>query len=648
MRKLLEKARQVPRRYWAYYIPLLLAAIGFGLFLDDAALPWEEGVAAREAAGKSVKSIHHGISGLWYGAWAALGVIAILAAAGPFALRKLSSSFRPIEVATGKSGRPTLLIFGVIAVGIAAYDLAPTLKHSLWGDEDYAVRRSIVGQWERNDEGELWFRDLSWWDTLFAYKTPNNHFLYSILARVSHGDYHPGDDPKKLHFSETRIRMPSFIAGLGAVLSIGYLVATMGFRRAAIGAMLLLALHPWFLRHGAEARGYPLALFLAPLAIAFLIKAVRLGKGRYWALFALFEALTFYAYPGTLYLLVALSVFGLISICLGRKGMPRSDRWVLFWRWFAANSAAALPLVFMLMPIFKQLQGYIARSEAPGMIDLPWLGQNLSHMATGMPWSHGERENPLRPALDSFPTLSLIVVILFFGLGILGIFRLLRGKERWLAGVLFIPYPLTILHALIGETITFQWYTITSLPLFIATAAIGIDFLSQRISSVKKRAVWSYSILAAMLVGYAAFTREPVSLQRSHSVEQMRESVMATRQVLNPFHPDIDKEITVQFCQAARGYDPATYFLRSDKKQPDGPAVLKKFMLRGDAEGKDVYVNLSMPGLARRDWSKLMEVVDNPEWFELLPPLYGLQDPCTRYIYRYRRNSYQADSADQL
>jgi hypothetical protein len=379
---LLEKARRVPRRYWLYYVPLIAAAIGFALFLKDADLPWEEGVEAREAAGKSVKSMHHGISGLWYGAWAALGVIAVLAAAGPFALRKLSPGFRPTEAGLGKGSTPAFWIFGTIAVAITAYELAPSLSHSLWTDEDYTVRRSVVGQWERNSEGELWFRDLSWWDTLFAYKTPNNHFLFSILSRVSHGDYHPGDDPGKLHFDETRIRMPSFLAGLGAILSLGYLVAVVGYKRAAIGAMFLLALHPWFLRHGAEARGYPLALFLAPLAIAFLIKAVRRGRGVYWALFALFEALTFYAYPGTIYTLICLNLAALGYIFLSRSNTSRADKLALLSRWFAANTAAALPLVFLLMPIFAQLQGYMERSEAPGLINATWLWENLGHMAT--------------------------------------------------------------------------------------------------------------------------------------------------------------------------------------------------------------------------------------------------------------------------
>ena len=642
---MLDKARRIPRRYWLYYIPLIAAAVAFAIFLDEADRPWEKGVAAREAAGKSVKSIHHGISGLWYGAWVALGVIAVLAAAGPFALRKLTPKFRRTDAGLGKRSAPTFWIFGAIAVAMAAYELAPTLSHSLWGDEDYAVRRSIVGQWERNADNEMWFRESTWWDGLFAYKTPNNHFLFTIFARLSHGGYHPGDDPKKLHFDETRIRMPSFIAGLGAVLSLGYLVSVIGYRRAAIGAMFLLALHPWFLRHGAEARGYPLALFLSPLAITFMIKAVRRGRGVYWALFALFEALTFYAYPGTIYILTCVNLAALAHIYFARRDTDGMDKFTLASRWFAANTAAALPLVFLLMPVFKQLQGYVARSQVPGLIDLKWLWNNLSHMTTGIPWRHGELDNALRPMLSSTPVLSAAVVALFLGFGIAGIVRLVRGRHRWLAVVLALPYPLTIVHAIKNGAIVFQWYTITALPLFVASAAIGIEYACAHLKPLRTRTLAGFGLLVVLLGGYALFTRHAVVLQRENSVEQMRESVALTREVMNPFHPDIENDITVQFCQAARGYDPAVYFFRSDKKEPDGPERLKKLLLRADAEGKQLHVNLSMLALAQRDWSGLMEVVENTEWFERLPLLYGLQEPCTRYIYRYRRNSYQSDTA---
>ena len=298
----------------------------------------------------------------------------------------------------------------------------------------------------------------------------------------------------------------------------------------------------------------------------------------------------------------------------------------------------------MLMPVFKQLRGYIDRSAVPGLIDLDWLKQNLAHMATGTPWSHTEFNNPLRPALDASPALSLAVIGLFFGFGLLGLVRLFRGGHCWLAIALASIYPLTILHSKAGGTIVFQWYTITALPVFVATAAIGIEYLTVRLEPIRLRTFLGLGLLVSLLIPYAGSTSEQRRLQREHSVEQMRESVALTRDVLNPYHPDIENDITVQFCQAARGYDPAVYFFRSDKKEPDGPQRLKRLLQRADAEGRKLHVNLSMLALAQRDWSGLMEVVENPEWFERLPLLHGLQEPCTRYIYRYRRNSYQSDN----
>jgi hypothetical protein len=265
-------------------------------------------------------------------------------------------------------------------------------------------------------------------------------------------------------------------------------------------------------------------------------------------------------------------------------------------------------------------------------------------MATGAPWSHAEPDNPFRPALDSSPVISTIVLGLFYGLAVLGVIRLWRAKHRWIAVAIACAYPLTLLHAKLNQTIVFQWYTITSLPLFIAAVAIGMEFLTSQLRPVRTRSLAGFAVLAAMLAGYACFTIHQIAVQRGHSVEQLRESVEATRKVVNPYHPDIEKEYTVQFCMATRGYDPATYFFRSDEKEPDGPERLKALLLEADAAGQPLHVNLAMLELARHDWSGLMEVVENPVWFERLPPLYGLQFPCTRYIYRYRRNSYQSDT----
>lgn len=460
---LLDKARLIPQRYWFYYLPLAVAAIGLVLFLKDAPLPWEEGVEAREEAGKSIKSAHHMITGLWFGAWAALAVIAVAAVAGPLALRSLTPSFRRDRAGLGRRSTPVFFAFAAIATVIAGFQMAPRLDSSLWGDEDYTVRRVVVGQWERNADDELWFREATWTDTLFYYRTPNNHVLFSILSRLSHSGYQSGGDPEKLHFDERRLRMPAFIFGLGAILTVGYLLAVAGYRRAALAAMFLLAFHPWFLRHAPEARGYPIAMFLSPLTLAFLIKALRRGRWIYWVGFGCCEALLFYAYPGAAYLLVAINLVGIVCIAYGRRETGSRDRLTLAGRWFIANTLAALPIVFLMMPNLPQLRNYLERTSHQANLDGTWIHNNLSHIASGIPWSHKEPDNPLRPTLESSPTIGMALLILFYALVVLGIYRLVRERKLWVAIALLLPYPLLVAHAVASDAWIFQWYCLSTL-----------------------------------------------------------------------------------------------------------------------------------------------------------------------------------------
>jgi hypothetical protein len=639
-----DKIRRIPRRYWLYYLPLIAAVVGFALFLEDAPLPWEKGVEAREAAGKVVKSEHLAITGLWWGAWFALGVLGVLAIAGPIALRKLSPSFERIDAGLGKRSTPAFWIFATITVAIAAIEMAPRLNSSLWGDEDYTLRRSIVGQWERNQDGELWFRELTWNDTLFAYRTPNNHVFYSILARLSHGPRIESDDPGQRHFDETRIRMPAFLLGLAAIPALGYLLSVIGYRRAGIAAMFLLALHPFYIRHAPEARGYPLTMFFAPLALAFLIKAVRRGRAVYWAGYALCQALLFYTYPGTIYFLVAINIAALWQIWTARRGR---DRITMGARWFAACTGAALPIVFLMTPLAPQMRDYMNRSRAQGELHVDWVKENLAQMATGIPWYHADPDNPLQLALEDSTLVSALLLIAFYTLVLAGLWRLWRTRHRWLVFALLAPYLLMLAHAWASNTLLYQWYSVPLLPCIVALAALGIEFTTARIANVKHRTMAGFAVLIIALILYIPPTRAQVHILQHHSVEPLGESVALTREVINPTHPDIGEAITVQFCQAARSYDPTTHFYKPEKKEPDAPDKLFALMALADAEGKPLHVNLGMPALARLEWPGLMEIVDDRHYFEPHPdsPLFGLQEPCTRYIYRYRRNSYQSDRA---
>ena len=633
-----DRVRRMPPRHRIYYGVLLAITVALGLFLANAPLPWEEGVAAREAAERNVKTIHHSITGLYYGAWAALMVVGLLALCGPMALRLLSPDFVRTKAGLGRRSCLVFLIFAAGAMLLAGVRMAPRLDSSLWGDEDYTVRRAVVGQYERNDEGELWFRKVTWNDTLFAYRNPNNHVLFSVLARLSLGDYEPGKDPQKLHFDETRLRMPSFIAGLLAIASVGYLLATIGFTRAGIAAMFVLALHPWFLRHGCEARGYPLALALGPLCLTFLIKALQRGRPGYWAAFALSEFLVFYAYPGTIYLLAGINIAALAYIAL-RDNSTR-DRISLGSRWFVANTFAALPLIFLMAPNLPQLKAYIEKNSDVAGPDAAWIWDNLCYLATGRPWFAWESGNPYDFHLSANAIGSGFALACIFGIAICGIVRLCRNwrENLWLVIALALPYGLMLTHSVIAGGRVYQWYAIPMLPTFIIALAMGIESLPARIRDVRLRTLAGFGTLALFLAFYAAFSSGITGALRERSVGPLRESVAATRPVLNPNLPEIGEVLTAQFCMGTPGYDPTAYFFKTDD-----PEAFRALMARADRESKPLFVNIALPKLAEQGWPGVMRLVNDPTLFETSGPLWGLQAPSTRFLFRYRGKAAVSD-----
>ena len=141
---------------------------------------------------------------------------------------------------------------------------APRLRQSLWDDEIYAVRKIVLGTDRIQSDGSVKIKQLPWWRTLALRRGARNHGLQSVLSRFV-GGTQTVVHPDGLQFSETAIRLPSFIAGALSIPALALLVARLGFPWAGVIAATLLALHPWHLKLATEARGYPFVFLFIPL-----------------------------------------------------------------------------------------------------------------------------------------------------------------------------------------------------------------------------------------------------------------------------------------------------------------------------------------------------------------------------------------------
>lgn len=645
--------KSIFRKQNLFLLSMLTLILLLAGHLVSAPTPWDPTLDFSGEAKSSVRTHSYIMEGLWWAALVNLLLLSAVLAASRFYPHSATKA-DPIHVLDSKIGirpdhgatawdslasrqRRITLILTILSVALSAWLNAPLLDNSLWGDEEATVRRYIVGHVKRLDDGSMKLSQPSWERTLWNYDNgPNNHILFSVLGRLSHGFARPGDGPGDYYFSETWIRLPSFLSGLGAVAATAWLVVAMGFPRAAPLAAFALALHPWFVRWGTEARGYALELFFVPLAMVFLLKAIRAQQAKtawgWWVGYGLTEFLLIYAHLGSVYFLLPLNIAAVAlawrNSC--KRGLPRNPlRQVNIWRLAAANVLGAFLTIQMLTPCLKPLAIWLGKTRVEGDITWPWIRDWFSYFASGMAWDPWDKSNPYCLTLPDFlrghPWLGGLLLLLMATSLVAGLSVLLGNRnQRWLLLPLLAPGLLTVLHAKLGGNLLYPWYMVGFLPLSTIIVAIGLDRLARLVPG---RAAFP-ALATLSLIAFALVTQQQRRLYRSHPVEALAESVKLTREVINPFDPRIDEVVTLDIVHATRSYDPAHLRVRSLGDFVDALA-------KADATNKPLFLNLGNPGLLERDLPDIGRMIQDRNLFEAPILIHGLQNPCTRYIFRY-------------
>ena len=147
-------------------------------------------------------------------------------------------------------------------------------------------------------------------DTLFYYRKPTNHVLYSVAARASLGVWRAATGAAPQSWDAFALRFPAYAAALLSVFGLGLLVFHLGFPRAAAAAAFLLAIHPWHIRYGADGRGYAFMVLLAIVAAAFLLRGLRRGGWTAWLGYAAAQLAMLWVHPLALYFPLAVGAAG--------------------------------------------------------------------------------------------------------------------------------------------------------------------------------------------------------------------------------------------------------------------------------------------------------------------------------------------------
>ena len=523
-------------------------------------------------------------------------------------------------------------VLGCVAlIAFAAWQNAPRLTHSMWGDEEFNASRFILDDVEHGPDDKLVITPRSWTTTLWNMRKPTNHLGYSFFARLTHeAFFEKKTGPKDPWFSEALLRAPVFIAGLLLIPALFWSLRVWGM--CPWWALLLLVVHPWFVRFGVDGRGYGFVMLGAALLMGILGRALQTAKWGWWVAFGLVNFFIIWSNMQSVYLVGALNLAALVGIWL--NGLKAGARWLLFGRLSLANVLTLLLVVGYLAPCLPQIQEFMKKGEIHGTLDARWWRDSFSAWLFGQPWEPwDEPANPYRYAMllsmKGQPALHIAGWLFMIGLFLAGIVLLLRSRQHRPLVVFIIGAPaLMILHMAISVNRPYDWYFAPYVPgLCVLGAASGAAMIARM-----PRSVGAASLVITISL-FAYLTRVPRSLLISHPTEPARESVAVYRsEVSNPRYPDVEKNvISGALSMYSEGYDPV---LRRFKDLPE----LRLLTDEADRSGRDLYVNVGFMRFVRLGvCHDACAMLEDPTKFDHVTTLYGLLPYTTRDVYRYRK-----------
>jgi len=188
----------------------------------------------------------------------------------------------------------------------------------------------------------------------------------------SYGDYKPGLFVYYLvpaiaifGLNPLAIRLPSALAGVGAVIAIFFLVKTVFSSRKeatilAYLSSLLLAISPWHLQFSRGAWEVNLALLTIILGTIFFLRAIEKEKLRFFILTFLFLAFSFYVYHGAKVFLIVFLGGSLILMGHDLLGLSLSKKKI-----------GIILLALLLLPLFTSFRGSANRAKVMSLFSYP-------------------------------------------------------------------------------------------------------------------------------------------------------------------------------------------------------------------------------------------------------------------------------------
>lgn len=612
------------RFFWV----LAAAAAGLLIFLLVAPKPWS--IELTEDRRPGLADIVRVYS--WYAASFNILVLAVLAATSRWwaAGGRLA---REVLFSADTTPRPRWFVPAVCGAMLALALMAvPRLDYSLSHDEEYSVRRTILGQYAEREEGGIGLRRIGWRETLYYYVKPNNHVLHSMLSRIALGAWRLTAWSADRPFREWVIRLPAFAGGVLAVGALGWLIGTWVGPRSGALAAWILAIHPWMLRYTTEARGYSIAMLLIVVVLLLWWRALADGRWRWWLGLGAAQFALLYTYPAAVFVLIVLN--GATALWLGWRALSQSAARVLLGRWFGVNSLAAVAAIQLMLPLAPQFQAFSQTAESLRPLGDGWHANTAAFFVSGMPWKKSFSNSSPHPELWKVErraaaftrgVLGATAAVIVLGAGCM-----LFGNARVRAAclVLILPAFLGYFSAVSQGQFLFEWYLIYLLPGLAAAAGVGLDRIARWIGRVPWCGLTGRVIAPLCVMVFAVFTQPARAWYLHHPIEPVKDSVLLVRASLDPNDPRHAAKLTASFNIPPYLYDAHSIRIQSED---EFLAVLE----RSDREGIPLVMNVGSPWSAAFNTPRLWRLFNESGLFQNFRYLYGAEWTFDRVIADY-------------
>lgn len=320
--------------------------------------------------------------GVRYAAWINVGLILLVLATSKWWTRSAGAS---AEVSRQSSSPASRWFWPALAIAVVACLVVrwPLASKSLWWDESWVVMQVSHGKWRPDTKkpGQFKFLAHDWKRCAFYYQKPTNHVPMSLAQKASFTLTQKLLKDPVGEFRNLAARMPALLASCAAVVLLGLLLRSWGAPLAGVSAALLLALHPWYIRYGVDARAYAL---IVPLCIGGMFAVSRIWQTRGakvgpWVAWGLVEFLWLWAYPNAVLDVAALNI--LLVVVFLRDAEVRMTGLL---RLAVTNLFAAMAFIQVFLPNVMQALHWAGSENVAQPLNGYLVKSTLSHLFLGV------------------------------------------------------------------------------------------------------------------------------------------------------------------------------------------------------------------------------------------------------------------------